>query len=648
MRRNSAKLNVEGRPVSWLGTNFWSRCGGPLMWRDYDPAVVREELHVLREHGLGQTRSFFYWPDFMPEPDVVDQNKVDRFADFLDAHHELGMSSIPTFLVGHMSGDNWDPPWRGGRDLYADVWMVAQQAWFAQRMSERFADHPSVAAWLISNEMPIYGRVHGESAAPSEDVISWARIMVQAVRAGGARQPVSLGDGAWGIEVTGVDNGFSVRDTGALVDFAGPHVYRMDSDPVRQHLNAAFICELAAVAGKPVVLEEFGLSSDMASAQNAAHYYRQTLHNSLLAGATGWLAWNNTDYDDLIEQEPYSHHPFEMHFGITDNAGKPKAPLHELDSFARVLTDIGFEYCTRSDTGVGLVVSEFLERGYPFTRGDERALIFDTLRQGYVAAREADLAPGFVRERDGIDPDCLLYLLPCVRQLQGPTFQRLQEYAQHGAVVYLSYCAGEVAHHRGAWLPYLDETFGVEKQLAYGLVDPVEDEFVELRFTTEFGGISGGEVLSFRVGGNEHSRAFLPVRPNGATVVATDAHGRPALLRHRTGVGEAILATYPLEHFAAANARINPEDTHRLFGALAEVAGVRRPIVVDTPLVFADVLVHEDGRRFAWLVSQNPDETTAIPHVPGGELHDITTGDRLDEVVLDPYGVRVLELRTES
>lgn len=109
MRRNSRTLTVGGRPVSWLGVNFWSRTGGPLMWRNYDAGVVREELAVLARHGLRQTRSFFYWPDFHPEPDTVDEEKVAHFRDFLDAHLEHGMSSIPTFIVGHMSGDNWDP-----------------------------------------------------------------------------------------------------------------------------------------------------------------------------------------------------------------------------------------------------------------------------------------------------------------------------------------------------------------------------------------------------------------------------------------------------------------------------------------------------------------------------------------------------------
>ncbi|QUH01392.1 beta-galactosidase trimerization domain-containing protein [Saccharopolyspora erythraea] len=643
MRRNSAKVRVDGEPAVWLGANFWSRTGGPLMWRNYDPAVVRSELEVLAENGLRQTRSFFYWPDFMPEPDRIDEEKAAHFADFLDAHTEIGMTSIPTFIVGHMSGDNWDPAWRGGRDLYADVWLVARQAWFVERMSERFAGHPAVAGWLISNEMPIYGRLRHEPVAPAEHVLSWAQLMVQAVRAGGARQPVSLGDGAWGIEVTGVDNGFSVRDTGALVDFVGPHVYRMDSDPVRQHLNAAFVCELSAVAGKPVVLEEFGLSSDHVSAQNAGHYYRQTLHTSLLAGATGWLAWNNTDYDGLVAQEPYSHHPFEMHFGITDHTGAPKPPLLELDSFARTLDAVDFPRCSRTDTEVALLVSEYLEHGYPYAQADDRPLIFTTLRQGYVAAREADLPVGFVRERDGVE-DCALYLLPCVKQVQGPTWLALRERVAAGSVLYLSYCAGEVEHHRGAWLPYLDETFGVEKQLAYGLVDAVEDEHVEFTFTEDFGGIEAGEVLRFRVGGNEHSRTFLPVVPRGAKVVATDAHGRPALLRHVTGEGQAVLCTYPLEHFAASNARVNPEPTYRIYAALAAVAGVRRPVVVDRPEVFADALVHEDGRRFAWLVGQNAEPITVTPRVEGS-LHDLVTGAEVPEIELLPYGVRVLELR---
>ena len=313
---------------AWLGANFWSRAGGPRMWSRYDGVVVRSELEVLARHGLGVTRSFCFWPDFVPEPEVLDETVAGHFVDFLDAHVEAGLGTIPTLVVGHMSGENWDPAWRGGRDLYRDVWLVGQQAWLAQELAARFGRHPAVVGWLLSNEMPLYG-----GPAPTDEITAWARILVQALRAGGARQPVSVGDGAWGIEVSGADNGYSLRSLAPLVDFVGPHAYPMQDDEHRQALAAAFACELAGGFGKPVVLEEFGVTSDFAADDLAAGYYRQVLHTTLLAGATGWLAWNNCDYDDLAAEDPYRHHPFEMHFGLTDREGRPKPQLQAMAEF---------------------------------------------------------------------------------------------------------------------------------------------------------------------------------------------------------------------------------------------------------------------------------------------------------------------------
>ena len=201
---------------------------------------------MLAEHGLNMTRSFFYWPDFHPTPDSLDEQCVANFADFLDAHSEIGMTTVPTFLVGHMSGENWDPAWRDGRDLYSDVWFVGRQAWYVRELTSRFAAHPAVAGWLLTNEVPIYG---GEAPRPIVD--AWASLLVNAVRAGGGTQPVAVGDGAWGIETTGHDNGFSVRDLAEFTDFIGPHVYRMETDQIRQHLKAAYIAELSATHGLP-------------------------------------------------------------------------------------------------------------------------------------------------------------------------------------------------------------------------------------------------------------------------------------------------------------------------------------------------------------------------------------------------------------
>jgi endo-1,4-beta-mannosidase len=644
MKRHSVKAGTPETPELWVGVNFWSRSGGPRMWVNYDRDIVREELTTMRDHGMTVTRSFLYWPDTMPTPDALDEQVMANFADFLDAHTELGMTTIPTFLVGHMSGENWDPAWRDGRDIFEDVWFVARQAFYIRSVVERVGSHAAIRAWLLTNEIPIYAhwqtRGVGTSAA---SVISWAQILIDAIRAGGSRLPVSIGDGAWGVEVTGSDNGFRVRDIAGLVDFLGPHVYRMETDQVRQHLTAAFICELLDFKGQPVLLEEFGLTSDYVSEVNAAHYYRQLLHNSLLAGSTGWLAWNNTDYDAIEQQPPYVHHPFELHFGLVDQHGRPKAQAVEMKKFAEVLERLDVVHTSRPDSDVAILVSSFLEAQYPFTEARDATMVFETVRQAYIASREADLAVVLSREVDGLPSDAKLLILPSTKQLLATSWTRLRALAEAGATVYASHFVGEHANQRGSWWPNVDETFGVTKQSRYGLIEPIVEDVLRARFLTGFGDITEGEVLEFAVGGNENSRSFLPVVPTDAEVLAVDAHDRPVLLRRRVGSGQLILSTYPLEYMASVTREVNPEPTHRLYAALAKESGIVPDVRVDDPRVMVSELVRDDGARLVWFVSQSAEPVSVTPILASGALFDGDT--RAERVDLDPFGVVVLEYR---
>jgi endo-1,4-beta-mannosidase len=644
MKRHSVKAGTAEAPEFWVGVNFWSRSGGPRMWVNYDRDIVREELAILRDHGMTVTRSFLYWPDTMPTPDALDEQVMANFADFLDAHAELGMTTIPTFLVGHMSGENWDPAWREGRDIFEDVWFVARQAWYIRSVVERVASHAAVRAWLLTNEIPIYAHWQTRGVGtPASSVISWAQILIDAVRAGGSRLPVSIGDGAWGVEVTGSDNGFRVRDVAGLVDFLGPHVYRMETDQVRQHLTAAFICELLDFNDRPIVLEEFGLTSDYTSETNAAHYYRQLLHNSLLAGSTGWLAWNNTDYDAIEDEAPYVHHPFELHFGLVDQHGRPKAQALEMKKFAELLTSLDVVHTSRPDTDIAIIVSSFLEAQYPFTEPADAGAVFETARQAYVASREADLPVVLARELDGLPGEAKLLLVPSTKQLLATSWTRLRELAESGATVYASHFVGEHANQRGSWWPNVDATFGVEKQSRYGLIEPIVEDVLLARFVTPFGEIAEGEVLEFAVGGNQNSRSFLPVVATEAEVIAVDEHDRPVLLRHRVGTGSLVLSTYPLEYMASVTAAINPEPTHRLYSALAREAGIVPDVRVDDPAVMVSELVRADGARLVWFVSQNAEAVSVQPTLRSGTLFD---GERAtDTVDLPPFGVAVREYR---
>jgi endo-1,4-beta-mannosidase len=655
-------LVLPGAPEPLLGANFWSRVGGPRMWGRYDPATVTKELQVLADHGLTVTRSFFYWPDLMPTPYRLDEEVLNRFDNFLDLHSSLGLWTVPTLVVGHMSGENWDPAWRDGRDLYSDVWLVGRQAWYAEQVARRFAGHPAVAGWLLSNEMPIYG-----GPGTTESVASWAQLLIQGLRAGGATQPVSIGDGAWTIEVSGLENGYRLADLAPLVDWFGPHVYPMGDDQVRQHWRAAFLCELAGVAPpgphgepplpRPVLLEEFGASSDFVSDENVGHYYRQLLHSSLLAGATGWVAWNNTDYDDLADEPPYSHHPFEMHFGITDNNGTPKASLREMAAFRSVLDAVQVQRCTRAASEVGIVIGSHVDSVFPFTDSRERPVALGAIEQAYLACREAAVPAGLIRERagigtDAVDGDCKLYLLPSTKQLTAPGWRRLEQLAHAGATVYVSYSAGGTNNQRGPWYAGVDQLFGVRHQLRYGLVDRIESDSVRLTMCDDFGNLTVGTELEFAVGGPDNLRAYLPVEPVEARVLATDAQGRPALLSRNVGAGAMVLCTYPLEAMAAATPEVNPESTWRLYAALAHAAGAHPLVTVQVagraesqPRVMVDCLDREDGVRFVWLISEADTPLTVAARTRDGQpLQDLETGEEVSTVDLPPFGVRVLSV----
>jgi hypothetical protein len=186
----------------------------------------------------------------------------------------------------------------------------------------------------------------------------------------------------------------------------------------------------------------------------------------------------------------------------------------------------------------------------------------------------------------------------------------------------------------------MNEIFGVEHQLVYGLVDTVQEDEFEFTFTRQFGPLAQGARLVFRTGGTAHSRAMLPVKPVGAEVFAEDAHGRPALLVKRVGAGALVLCTYPLEHMAATLPRVNPDPTRDLYDALADFAGVARAVTVEDPRVAVDTMEHADGTRYAWFVSQAPEEVTVKPLVrDGARLAE-------DAVVLPAFGARVVRFES--
>lgn len=629
-----------------LGVNYWSRTGGPFMWRDYDDDVVREELTTLLEHGFTMTRSFLFWPDFHPEPDVIDDRMVDAYRRFLAASEELGIPTIPTFLVGHMSGEDWDVAWRDGRDLYTDPFMLEQQSWFISEIVRRLSSSSAIAGWLISNEFTNYAGI-----TDADSVRIWAEACSAAVRAGGSDLPLSLGDGAWTIELSGRDSGFRIRRQLDLVDFIGPHSYPMGNDQLRVHAAGAFSCELAHF-GKPVILEEFGVPDALSSDAAASDLYRQSFHLSLLAGATGWMPWNNTDFD-LWEQDPYRHHPFELRFGLARADGTPKPQMEEVRQFREILDRVDFPRTTREPTGTSILLSSFIDQ-HPRVSPEERPAIANVTKHAYLAAKVAGLTPVVVRELDEDIQRTPLVIVPSNKLITAPTVTLLEEWAEAGSHVYWAWFSGVSGSHRGSWWPDVAGMAGLPHTLRYGLREPV-DEVVTWTVETAFGGLAAGAVLTFPLAGTVEAHHMLPLDesevPEHVDVLARDQRGRIALVRRKVGAGAVYVSTYSIEYYGSEREHANLDDDVRtLYAALAVEAGIVPEVMVDDDRVVVDGIRHADGRRFTWFVNVSADAVALEPALPNGEgFYDIdAAASSVGGFTIEPFGVRVLERRIRS
>ncbi|MEP7178343.1 MAG: hypothetical protein ABI775_04595 [Pseudonocardiales bacterium] len=276
---------------------------------------------------------------------------------------------------------------------------------------------------------------------------------------------------------------------------------------------------------------------------------------------------------------------------------------------------------------------------YPFVEFEDRRLVRDALLQSYVSARLADLRPALVRKVDRV-ADSRLVIVPSTKSLLAPTWDALER------CVFVTFGSGETNLQRGPWHPDFDRFLGVRRQHRYGLADAVTDDEVVWSVISPFGGLNVGDELRFRLSGTADGKVFIPVDAEDASVLATHAAGRPALVERAVRSGRIVLGTAPVEYFAARTPRVNPDDTVRLYQAIARHACVDPGVHSDDVRILSDVLVRDDGRQWAVFVDQSADAVSATPHAADGQFRDKRRD--LESVVIAPYGVSVFEITSDG
>lgn len=363
-----------------LGVNYWPRRKAMYWWSQFDAGEVREEFALIKEIGMTVVRLFLLWDDFQPDPTSVNMEAVKNLVKVADIAVEHGLGLDVTFFTGHMSGPNWSPRWllggdlppaahshwlrdvvsqgkltdKGYRNMFHDEQAIKAERLLLQTVVGALKDHPAVWMWNLGNEPDLFAWPNS-----SDEGAAWVKEMVTLIKSIDPKRPVTIGLHGDGIHR---DNGLRVDKVYANTDIAVMHSYPMYSAWARKPLDpdyVPFTCAItAALAGKPVLMEEFGgctalpgeasymmkwtetngreREQFMASEEDFAEFLSLTIPKLQHSGATGAMLWCYADYiPELWNVPPCQNAVHERFFGLVRPDGSLKPHAKVIQEFAK-------------------------------------------------------------------------------------------------------------------------------------------------------------------------------------------------------------------------------------------------------------------------------------------------------------------------
>ena len=608
------------RSVVPVGAHLVPISGPDWPWRS-DVGDFERAFAQMAALGLDCVRVDILWSAVEPQAGRYDDAHLEQLDAILDAARRHGLRLHPVLFVGGEVGDAvWDVPWREGRHPHADADMRRLQADHAAMLARRWAGEPAVLAWDLTDEPPhwLFKETEDEAAR------AWTAEIAAAIRGAGATQPITIGTAS-----QEVDHGpFRADVVADQLDFSCVHPYPIYSPELypdallaaRMTHAGAFETALAAGAGRPVMLHEYGASSTQFAPEAIAAYDRLLTWSSFGRGAMGFFPWCWTDAEPAAyERAPYVRMPHETQFGLTDHRGTPRPRAAVLADLAATLRHLDldayaglgpaadaallvpYEYVHPYDRqAYGLqagAAGEYLPAENAWTPERDVKPLVRAWLNAFVLAARAGLAVEFPRERLTDEwPDLPLLLLPAplttttcsLWHLRTSFWQRGDAFFARGGTLYLSCCADTA-------IPEMLVLAGCRT------VDraPVRARDV-LRFLESWGPFAPGDELPLPGAPGDPgdlTRRGVRLECGDARTIAVDADGAPAVVCAARGRGHVVTSAYPVELLLAAvpDAHGPADRTWGLFAGLADLADARAAAGVDHPDVTTGVLRGERG-----------------------------------------------------
>ncbi|MBO8162764.1 MAG: beta-galactosidase trimerization domain-containing protein [Brevibacillus sp.] len=503
-----------------IGYNYHPSRQGCAYWQQGDFSEIERDLSRMAEEGVDVVRFFLFWRDFEPEPGRYSEQAFQLLYRMVKTARDYRLRVIPSLLTIWMNGQTFDLPWRGGRCLWSDPYMIERAACYVTKVASILRSLGNVYAYDIGDEL-IYVDARAVKELTGEQAESWLKKMVAAVRRGDESAQVMMAHDHTALTGNHV---FRAGLVSRICDKLAVHGFPLwapfplpSNESWPASLYVPFLTRLASAYANPL-LDEFGLYGG--SEEIRADHVRTSGTSALLHGAEGLVAWCWQDFVSC--ESPYDQRPGERFVGFYTAKGiaKPSASaLLECRTYARLAAE-GAPVSPQ----VAIYVPEAEQAGAD-SESTESGRASRALFHAFLLLVRLHVPTAFVRDQL---EKYRVVIVPCLAQLTRKDLERMRAFVRAGGT--LLYTPGSYLHGFGG-----EELFGVELQ------DFTRDPGLQDRFHWR----GRSYPIHWRQAGFDQ----IPVvRAGEAEVLSRYRRSlAPALTRHRLGKGTAYYLNAPFE-----------------------------------------------------------------------------------------------------
>ena len=426
-------------PLFLSGVNFIPSTGWLMVLENWNPEAVEEDIKTLSEYGIKVLRFAPLWHIVQPLSTSVDETIVKRIDQIVNLAEEYDVYLQIAPITGWMSGGTFLPDWATG-NIFTDPDIIKGEVELIQYLTERYKNNPHVMGYDFGNEIEaLYQNMHLE-CTPGE-IHSWLGEIYEAFDHSPDIQPITNG-------ISYYDKRFDTWVVSRNSDYMSIHYYPYFAgtyklDPwigMRTTYGPNYLVAWTGMTGKPVLVQELGMSEAWLPRRDIPRYLELTYLSSWADGACGYFWWCSHDIDrnyrvkteglhtefSVPVMAEGNFHELEYELGLFTIHNQPKPSAYAFREITKIVDNLGTGWADLLPVCYILVPES--------ATGDDNMI---QLLQPFVLAKQAHMDVKLCPEGSAIPTDADVLVIAGF-SLSETGRQNVYEFMEKGGTVYQS------------------------------------------------------------------------------------------------------------------------------------------------------------------------------------------------------------------